>query len=235
MRRARLLLAGLATTTLLGASVAYAADEIGLSDDGVTWSSGLDAPLFDPDVRWVPGDSRTESFYVRNEGPSGASLTIEARSADEDDLLADDDIDLRARADGGAWVELRNGVASARLTEREIEQDGVVQVDVNATFDPTSTNRSQVRRLALDLRVRLADAAGTDGESDADADGGADADLDGSGVDADLDPPEGEEAAGALPGTGTTTEGWILLLGAALVLGGTSLVVRRRGHEGVGR
>lgn len=235
MRPGRLLLAGLTTTTLLGVSVAHAADEIGLSDDGVTWSSGLDAPLFDPDVRWVPGDSRTESFYVRNEGPSGASLTIEARSADEDDLLADDDIDLRARADGGAWVALRNGVASTRLTEREIEQDGVVEVDVNATFDPTSTNQSQVRRLALDFRVLLADAAGTDGESDADADGGTDADLDGPGVDADLDPPAGEETTGALPGTGTTTERWILLLGAALVVGGTSLVVRRRDREGAGR
>lgn len=235
MSTRRLLLALAVTTSLLGASVAYASGEIGVSADGTSWSSGLDGPLFDPDARWVPGDSRTETFYVRNQGPTGASMTIEARSTDEDDLLADDEIDLRARADGGAWVDLRNGAASAELTDDVIEQDGVVRVDVNASFDPTSSNRSQVRRLALDLRVRLADAAGTDGESDADADGGADADLDGSGVDADLDPPEGEEAAGALPGTGTTTEGWILLLGAALVLGGTSLVVRRRGHEGVGR
>lgn len=226
MNRGRLVLAVVVAAALAGASAAHAADEIGLSDDGVTWSSGLDGPLFDPGVRWVPGDSRTESFYVRNEGPSGASLTIEARSADEDDLLGDDDIDLWARADGGAWVELRNGVASTRLTGRAVEQDGVVEVDVNVTFDPTSSNQSQVRRLALDLRVLLADAVGTDGESDADAD---------SGTDVDLGPPVGEEATGVLPGTGTTTEQWILLLGAALVLGGTSLVVRRRGHEGVGR
>ncbi|RYY50067.1 MAG: hypothetical protein EON53_03430 [Actinomycetales bacterium] len=239
MSTRRLLLALAVTTSLLGASVAYASGEIGVSEDGTSWSSGLDGPLFDPDVRWVPGDSRTKTFYVRNQGPTGASMTIEARSTDEDDLLADDEIDLRARADGGAWVDLRNGAASAELTDDAIEQDGVVRVDVNASFDPASSNRSQTARVALDFRVHLADAVGSDGESDADADGGADADLDagsgvdadldgGSGVDAELDLPAAGDSNGALPGTGAPADRWVVLGGAGLLLLGVALVRRRR-------
>lgn len=235
MNPRRLLLALVVTASLLGASVAYASGEIGLSEDGASWSSGLDGPLFDPDARWVPGDSRTETFYVRNQGPTGASMTIEARSTDEDDLLADDEIDLRARADGGAWVDLRNGAASTELNDDAIEQDGVVRVDVNASFDPASSNRSQTARVALDFRVHLADAVGSDGESDADAEGGADAgsgvdaDLDGgSGVDAELDLPAAGDSNGALPGTGAITDRWVVLGGAAFLLLGVALVRRRR-------
>ncbi|RZI86994.1 MAG: LPXTG cell wall anchor domain-containing protein [Microbacterium sp.] len=233
MKAGPLLLAVVLVSLALGASSAAAADEIGISEDGTSWGAGLDEPLFDPAVRWVPGDSRTESFFVRNQGPSGASMTIEARSADRDDLLEDDEIDLRARVAGGRWVELRNGVASTRLTDREIAEGGVVEVDVNARFDPSSTNQSQVKRLALDFRVRLSDAAGADGESDADADGGADADADadGSGVDADLDLPVAGVADGTLPDTGTTTDRWLLVIAGSLVLTGATLLARRRELE----
>ncbi len=209
MRRGRFLLAGGAALLVLGPSLAHAADEIGLSADGSSWSAGLDDPLFDPDVRWVPGDSRTASFFVRNQGPSGAAMTIEARSADRDQLIADDDIDLRARADGGEWVDLRNGVASRRLTDRAITRGGVVRVDVNAVFDPASTNQSQVKRLALDFSVALADAAGSGGG--ADADGGADGDGGG--------PGSGDTPA-ALPDTGAGTTRTVVLVALAAVVGG---------------
>jgi hypothetical protein len=228
MKHGRLLLALVVTTVLLGATAARAADGIGISDDGTSWSDGLDAPLFDPALRWVPGDSRTETFFVRNQGPSGATMTIEARSRDEDELLADDDVDLRARADGGAWVELRNGVASTRLTDGAIGQGGIVRVDVNARFDPTSTNQSQSRQLALRLRVTLADARGDvdhGGGADADADVDADADADTHGpVDAG---PGGDE--GNLPATGAPAlRDWAALGALTLALGG---LLARRGRE----
>jgi LPXTG-motif cell wall-anchored protein len=225
------MLTTVALLLLLGVSAARADDEIGLSADGSSWTDGLDEPLFDPDVRWVPGDSRTETFFVRNQGPTGAAMTIEARSADRDELLADDEIALRARAAGGTWVPLQNGAASARLTDAVIERGGVVRVDVNATFDPASSNQSQVKRLALDFRVVLADAVGTDGEGDADADGGGGGDIDvdsdsdgGAGADAGS---SGGEATGALPDTGASTSRWILLLGTASVVAG-AIALRRR-------
>lgn len=219
MKRGAPLLA-LVATVLLHVTAAHATDGIGISDDGVTFSAGLDRPLFDPAVRWVPGDSRTKSFFVRNQGPSGASMTIEARSADKDELLADDDIDLRARADGGGWVVLRNGIASTRLTDEAIEQGGVVRVDVNAVFDPASTNQSQVKRLALDFRVQLADARGTAGEPGDDHDGGT-----------DVGDPSTPQGASGLPDTGATAPQWLVAVGAALALSGITLLARRREDE----
>ena len=35
-----------------------------LSLDGVTWTESIRQPLFDPDTRCVPGDTRTARFFV---------------------------------------------------------------------------------------------------------------------------------------------------------------------------
>ncbi len=153
-----LVVAACAALAVLAPSTAQAADEIGFSNDGVTWSSSLPNPVFDPAFRWVPGDSRTASFFVRNDGPSTALMTIEARSADTDELLAVDDIDLQARVVGGPWVALENGIASGPLTQGSIARGDVVQVQVNATFDPNSSNQSQTKRLPLSFTVTLTDA-----------------------------------------------------------------------------
>ena len=153
-----LVVAACAALAVLAPSTAQAADEIGFSNDGVTWSSSLPNPVFDPAFRWVPGDSRTASFFVRNDGPSTALMTIEARSADTDELLAVDDIDLQARVVGGSWVAIENGIASGPLTQGSIARGDVVQIQVNATFDPNSSNQSQTKRLPLSFTVTLTDA-----------------------------------------------------------------------------
>ena len=153
-----LVVAACAALAVLAPSTAQAADEIGFSNDGVTWSSSLPNPVFDPAFRWVPGDSRTASFFVRNDGPSTALMTIEARSADTDELLAVDDIDLQARVVGGSWVAIENGIASGPLTQGSIARGDVVQIQVNATFDPNSSNQSQSKRLPLSFTVTLTDA-----------------------------------------------------------------------------
>lgn len=153
-----LVVAACAALAVLAPSTAQAADEIGFSNDGVTWSSSLPNPVFDPAFRWVPGDSRTASFFVRKDGPSTALMTIEARSADTDELLAVDDIDLQARVVGGSWVAIENGIASGPLTQGSIARGDVVQIQVNATFDPNSSNQSQSKRLPLSFTVTLTDA-----------------------------------------------------------------------------
>ena len=202
---------------LLVPSTANAADEIGLSNDGVTWSSSLPQPLFDPAFRWVPGDSETASFFVRNQGPSTALMTIEARSADTDELLENDDISLQARAEGGGWVSLDNGVASESLTAQSIGQGGVVRIDVNASFDPASTNQSQTKQVALRFAVTLADALEGPGDK---ADGSDDGGPIGSG--------SGTDSAGIIPNAGSVVTPLLLWVGAILVGVGLALLVRRR-------
>lgn len=189
------------TVLLLGSSSAYAADDIGLSRDGHTWAATLPGGLFDESFRWIPGDSHTESFFVRNQGPSRAFMTIEVRSLDTGELLSNDDITLRARVDDAAWVDLENGDRSESLTQRSIGRTDAVQVDVNATFDPASANRSQTKELALAFSVTLVDAL--------DGDGG------GSGVDR------------LIPDTGAEISAWLAVSACVMLAIGARLARRR--------
>lgn len=152
-------------TGLLGAAVApaSAADEIGLSRDGERWGDSLTQPLFDPDTLWVPGDSRTVSFYVRNQADSRATLTTTVRTGDRDALLANDHITLRARA-GGRWIPLRNGKPSPELTDASLRPGAPVKVEVQAAFDPRATNATQADSLRLMFEVRLTEVTTADAD-----------------------------------------------------------------------
>jgi hypothetical protein len=188
---------------------ALAAPEIGLSLDGQTFAEQLAMPLFEPGMRWVPGDDETRTFFVRNQGPSGATMTIEALTPGGDPVL-ESDIALSTRVDGGPWVPLDPTVAATDLTVQPVAVGQVATVDVRAVFDPASTNQTQQRELPLTLRVTLAEAVpgGEDG---------------GSG-------PDGSDSDGLLPGTGATLGGGTLLLGLLLCLAGAA-VIARRGRE----
>lgn len=210
----RILVTVVAALVVLTPSPASAADDIGLSRDGVTFTEKLSAPLFDPEVRWVPGDTRIEQFFVRNDGPSDGVMMIAAVLGADDPLLADDqlaadDILIEARADGGEWVEVATGVTSSNLSDRRVERGVVAQVDVRATFDPASTNQSQAKVLELDFLVNLSDALDDEVRSEAVSDRG-----------------------GALPGTGATWTWWHMAL-AAMAIGGGLGLIRRRAEEEV--
>lgn len=200
-----------ATALLLVASPAAAADEIGLSVDGVSWSSSLTQPLFDPAFLWVPGDDETSSFYVRNQGPTGAELTVAVRSADSDKLLADDDISLWARVGGGSWTRLDNGSASSAL----IAPGSATRVDVRVRFAPASLNQSESKSLHLSFGITLAEAP-SGGTTD-DSDGGDQSD--------DSDDSDDESV---LPGAGSAADPSWLWLAAGLICGGTIFVRRPR-------
>lgn len=171
-----------AAVLALTASPAVADPEVGLSSDGVTFTETLTTPLFDTSLRWVPGDDRTATFYVRNQGPTGALMTITARSADTDELLANGDMVIRARADGGPWVELQNAVPSDQVLTDGIARGEVVDVDVNVVFDFASPNESQldVLRARFDIGLRQdPNAPGVDGDADAGQEGSGLADTGG--------------------------------------------------------
>lgn len=205
----------LATAIMLTAAPAYAADEIAVSTDGVAWGSSLTQPLFDPSFLWVPGDDEATSFYVRNEGPSGAQLRVNVQSTDPAKLVADDDIVVWARAGGGTWIQIMDGAAPTSVTERIVGEGGVTRIDLRVRFDPTSVNQSQVKSVRLAFVVTLSQAV-DGGDSD---DGGRDDDGD------------DRDRNGFLPGSGSTLGALWLWCAAALIGGGIGLRGRFRREE----
>lgn len=229
----RRLLTTLLTAAMVLAAVAPASadDKIGLSPDGEQWVDSLSQPLFDSDTVWVPGDSRTVSFYVRNQATTNATLTASVRTRDGDDLVADHHIVLRARV-GDRWFALRNGKPSPALTDASIRPGAPVRVDIEAGFDPTSSNASQTDTLRLMFEVTLTDAAaGPDPAPGENVPGDVPTDVDGTGDPSDVHDDAGG-FAGWLPDTGAETPVILIwMAGTAIVVGAAVAVAGRRKGE----
>src|SRR5262249_13829577 len=130
---------------------------IALSSDGLHWADRLPRPLFEPDIRWIPGDSRSRSFFVRNETAGPAVLTVVATTGANGTPLPKEDGILtvvRLGSLGGHVGRAGGDVTRLTLAARDVEE-----IDVTTSFDPASTNSWQDRQLALDIAVTLADAS----------------------------------------------------------------------------
>ena len=148
-------LPALAGLLVLTAAPAQAADELSFSRDGVTWAAELADPLFDSSVRWVPGDERTESFYVRNETAQTGRLAIDILGTPVHTLLGTGDIDIDAQGAGGDWTSVSTPGAHRLLSDGSVPADSARRVDVTVHFDSASTNESQLKSLELAFRVFL--------------------------------------------------------------------------------
>jgi hypothetical protein len=169
---------------------AYAGDQLQVSADGVHWSDHLDAPLFNPAVRWVPGDVRVADFWVRSRAGDRGRLTLAVSTTDPDGLLARGDIGLVARADTGQWQALD---VDGRTELTGVPAGGDARVQVRARFASTATNGSRHDRLPITFRATLTEASAEDGT------------------------PGG---SGVLPDTGSAVPGWLLpLAGLATAVG----------------
>lgn len=187
------------------AAPARADDELTVSWDGEDWSSSLDRSLFDPETRWVPGDTRTTQFYVRNNASDRGDLTVTVESLDPDHLLRSDDIRLEARLGTRKWIALERTGEAFRLATVGLLAAGEERIRVRASFDPAATNSSQHSQLRLTFRVTLSEAraAGEDG-------------------------PDSHNGA-PLPNAGGLLPAWPLA-GAAIAVG-IGLALIRRGRE----
>ncbi len=201
-RPARLLLVMTTTTLLAVPGAAAAADEIGLSRDGRTWSAELAEPLFDPAFRWVPGDVETASFLVRNQAADTGDLTIDVIGTRVDTLLETGDLEVATRAGDGDWVAVSEP-GTHRLSRTTVAAGAQERVDVRVSFDPASTNASQLTQLALRFTVRLSDSrAGSDA------------------------------GAGLLPDTGAPRVAGLLVVAVGAVVGGLVLASRKENRRG---
>ena len=225
----RLLGTLLALLLLAGPASAATSNQVGLSWDGTTWSSQLAGTLFNRpgSIRaWVPGDSDSERFLVRNRGGDAARLAIDY-SLPPNSLMGED-FTVTASVDGGAPITLTPATGWIPLSGAALANGRHAEVAVTATFASSSTNQSQTDRFSLAFRVRLTelpgpgtDTAGPTGET-----GQGSPDGDGDSDDA--------HGAGALPGTGAPEVGWPLGLGLLSLGGGIAIVVlsRRRRRDG---
>lgn len=195
---------------LLGMPATAAAEEVAVGPDGRVWSPDLERPLFDPAVRWVPGDTRTAEFWVRNDGAGEATVTVAATVEGIDAQVGDDVVAFRIRGAGGPWIDLAPDGTSIKLGP--LSAGASRQFDVEASFDPASGNDSMDRSLEFTPRIVLAgDRSATDGE-ESDGDGSA-------------------GLAGVLPDTGSTVGPLLLVLALALLGIGTGLVAHARRAE----
>lgn len=186
---------------LLIASPAHAEDELRVSSDARHWQPNLDRPLFDPAHRWVPGDTETTTFWIRNTASSAGVLRVTIDPIDHDQFLATG-LQIRARTTGGGWFRLAADGSPRRIADT-LPAGGTTRVWITTSFAAGAGNQSQDHHADVAVKVRLSERIGGPGT-----------DLPGS-----TGPgPDG------LAGTGTDGSEVLLLVGAAAIGLGWAIV-----------
>lgn len=147
------------------AAPAHAANELGLSLDQKTWTSSISTPLFDPDIRWVPGDSESATFYVRNHGGDAGDLTVDVLGSTAGNLIDSGDLHITAKGGGGDWTMVSTAGRHRLLSAPSIPDGHIVPIKVNVLFDAASVNPTQLRSSKLSFHITLSQStAGSDSD-----------------------------------------------------------------------
>ncbi|MEV7396590.1 LPXTG cell wall anchor domain-containing protein [Aeromicrobium sp. NPDC092404] len=189
---------------LVVAPPASAADEIGLSRDGVTFAPSLGGPLFDPAFLWVPSDVESETFYVRNQGGTTARLTVDILGEEVSALMDSGDLDVTATS-GGTSTTVSDKDEHRLLTIPGVEANEIVPVTITVAFDAASTNETQLLSSDLNFRINLRQTSAVVGDGEDDNDDN-----------------------GLLPDTGAQAPLWLAALAAIGIGSGAALISRRR-------
>lgn len=198
MKRSSAVLFALFIAVFSAAAPAAAADELGISSDGVTFAPTFHGPLFDSAIRWVPGDTRDATFYVRNQGGTPARMSVDLLGDHVGDLLDSGDLTITASA-GGESGSTTVGEERRLITLPTVEADEIVPVTISVDFTFSSPNNTQLRSTDLIFRINLSQTAGVLGEDDE-----------------------------LLPDTGAPQIIWIVALGSVLLGTGVAIVSRHR-------
>lgn len=207
MKRSIAVLFAVVTTMFSTAAPAAAAEELGISSDGVTFTPTFHGPLFDSAIRWVPGDSRDATFYVRNQGGATARMSVDILGDHVGDLLGSGDLTIMASA-GGETGSTTDGEERRLITLPGVAADEIVPVTISVDFDFSAPNDTQLRSSDLNFRINLSQTSAVLGE-------GAEA---------------AEDDDGLLPDTGARSPLWLAALAAICIGSGAALISRRRTH-----
>lgn len=223
----RRLVGGVAAFLLLSVGYAVpasAADEVLVSNTGADFSRNLSQPLFDPALRWVPGDVRSATFFVKNNGDDPAALTLSVLDDEAGRLLESGALDLRVSSGRTRWSTDPTSAGRGRKSRTVLGRGGSLPVTVRVAFNPRAANPTQALTSELRIRIGLTQTGryGVDpGTSPGDTTNGTDRD------------PRAATPGGLLPGTGAPAGlSWLLLLGSILLGTGFALVARRTHNDG---
>jgi hypothetical protein len=201
-RKPVLVLAATVLVLIAPAPHAFSDDQLGLSHDGQTWSTDLRGGLFDPGLRWVPGDRRTAAFYVRNQAREPARLIISIDSTRHDQLMESGDLSVTARSADGDWTLVNTPGSHELLRVPTLPSGARERVDVTVALAADASNLSQGKTLDLAFDIRLEQRTDNPGQR-----------------------------GSFMPGTGGVFW-WLVLVAAVLVtMGWVVLAVRRRSNE----
>ncbi len=145
----------------LSPMAAHAAGTIQVSDDGVTWGAAYPGVLFDGIAKIVPGDTQSETFYLRNSGPDDGYLRITARDVSGTAVLLQNlSAAASVPAKPGSPVNLSVVAPCWVLNEGIFLAAGsTVAVTANLNFDFSATNITQDATATFNIGVSLTDTA----------------------------------------------------------------------------
>lgn len=222
MKRTVIAFLSVLAIALTSAGPASAADELGLSKDGVVFGSSL-TNLFDPTFTWVPGDSQSATFWVKNQSTDTASLAIDILGDKAGSLLDSDKLHVTVTGAGGIAIPASGGAAQLVLLAAGIAPGQVVPINVLVDFDFGAGNDTQLLSSDLNFRVTLTQSSVTPPNSVPGRDGN------GSGGSTGTDNSGGSDnGSGLLPNTGAPEVLWALVLGSLFLGTGLAFASRRR-------
>ncbi|WP_340540090.1 LPXTG cell wall anchor domain-containing protein [Nocardioides sp. GXZ039] len=198
-------------------------DRLGLSSDGTRWGHSLE-PLFAQDERWVPGQTRTATFHVRNQGSDAGLLTVTLAEAARDGLRRSGHLHVAVRAHGAPWTSTAATGEQVLLDAAGLDAGESLRLDVRVALDAAAPNATMLQSSDLDFRVRLtdADATGPHPTSRPTPDP----------TDRPQAAPGSDSPAAILPETGAAVTPALVWLGLALTgIGGFLLALRRNRVE----
>ena len=143
----------------IAASGAPSHGRLELSLDGRRWSSNLRTPLFDPAVRWVPGDSRSADLWVKNGSSDRGRLVVSVQGTRLDSLLESGALTITARCEPRcehSWSRpVHEGGTQELLRVGALAPGHRIRIVVGVALDGSAINATQAKGLKLAFRVRL--------------------------------------------------------------------------------
>ncbi|RCK68727.1 hypothetical protein DT076_14160 [Desertihabitans brevis] len=217
-----------AALLLASTTVPAAADpRIGLSSDGRSFRQTLAEPLFDPRTRWVPGDVRSETLWVRNDAGGVADLAVALDAPELAGPVGSGDLVVTGRAAGASVRAVTTDAVLAEVDGLAPGDEVAVEIEVELVAGAGE----DVMRLSrpLGFTVTLTDdAAVSDGQQGGGDDHAAPGPARPDGGDPGTGSPGHDRPGGGLAATGTALPAWSAAVAVAALLAGGGLLTRTR-------